>query len=214
MFGNLDRAMRALLIVGGLNWLAVASGRFDIVARLTGKKFGETNIATRVLYGLVGGAALYTLSRWIQGEAFGGEKEDAAGKRVHEVMTRDPRTIAPGASVAEAAKLLRAEDVGLLPVVDGTKLVGVVTDRDIALRVIAESADPQATTVAEISSHDPASARPEQSLEEALVLMAREQVRRLPVVEGGHLVGILAQADIADHAPPARTGRLVEDISR
>jgi CBS domain-containing protein len=137
------------------------------------------------------------------------------GKRITELMTSNPRTIGQDQPVAEAAKMMRDEDVGLAPIVDGDKLVGTVTDRDIAIRVVAEGKDPQTTKVMEIASRELITIDPQQDLDEALKLMARHQVRRLPVVEeDGRLVGIVAQADIAEHAPGKKTGEVVEQISK
>ena len=215
MLGNVDRAMRALLIVGGLNWLMVAAGKFDLVAVLTGRRFGNPSIATRTVYGVIGGSALYTLSRWIQGEAFSGQGATrSTGRQVRDVMTSNPRTTEATTSVADAARLLREEDVGALPVVEEGRLIGMLTDRDIVVRVLAEGKDPQSTPVGEIASREIQSAAPEQELDQALRLMASRQVRRLPVVEGERLVGILAQADVAETAPAERTGEVVEQISR
>ncbi len=133
---------------------------------------------------------------------------------VHDVMTRDPRTLTESSTAAEAARLMREEDVGIVPVVEGERLVGTVTDRDIALRIVAESRDVE-TPVGEIASRELVTIDPQQDVEEALRLMGRHQVRRLPVVEeDGRLVGIVAQADVARHAPDERTGRAVEQISR
>lgn len=129
-------------------------------------------------------------------------------------MTVKPRTVKAGDSVVEAAKLMRGEDSGIAPIVDGDRLVGVVTDRDIAIRVVAEGRDPHATTVAEVASQNLVTIDPEQELDEALRLMGEHQVRRLPVVEeDGKLVGIVAQADVARHADAERTGEVVEEIS-
>jgi CBS domain-containing protein len=117
--------------------------------------------------------------------------------------------------VIDAARLMRDEDAGIVPVVEGEKLVGTVTDRDIAVRVVAEGKSPESVTVGEIASRDLVTIDPQQELSEALRLMARHQVRRLPVVEeDGRLVGIVAQADIARNASDAQTGDLVEDISK
>jgi len=90
----------------------------------------------------------------------------------------------------------------------------VITDRDIVLRVVAEGRDPAMTTVGDIATNDLISVRPEQPLDEALRLMARHRVRRLPVVEAERLVGIVAQADVARFADERRTGEVVEEISR
>ena len=137
------------------------------------------------------------------------------GKTVRDAMTANPRTIDANSDVASAAKLMKQEDVGVAPVVDGNKLVGVITDRDIAIKVVAEGKDPQSTTVREIASTDLVTVDPQQDLDEALRLMAQHQVRRLPVVEeDGRIVGILAQADVALTGSDAKTGELVEEISK
>jgi CBS domain-containing protein len=134
--------------------------------------------------------------------------------QIRELMTVKPRTVKAGDSVVEAAKLMRGEDAGIAPIVDGDRLVGVVTDRDIAIRVVAEGRDPQSTKVEEVASQNVVTIDPQQDLDEALRLMAQHQLRRLPVVEeDGKLVGIVAQADVARHADAERTGRVVEEIS-
>lgn len=136
------------------------------------------------------------------------------GRTVREVMTSDPCAIDAEKPVAYAAKMMKDEDVGLAPIVEGDRLVGTVTDRDIVTRVIAEGRDPESTSVREIASTDLVTIDPQQQLDEALRLMARHQVRRLPVVEeDGRLVGVVAQADVAEHAQSAETGRMVEKIS-
>ncbi len=135
-------------------------------------------------------------------------------EQIRELMTVKPRTVKVGDTVVDAAKLMRGEDTGIAPVVDGGRLVGVVTDRDIAIRVVAEGRDPQATKVEEIASQNLVTIDPQQDLDGALRLMAQHQVRRLPVVEeDGKLVGVVAQADVARHADAARTGEVVEEIS-
>jgi CBS domain-containing protein len=135
-------------------------------------------------------------------------------KTIREVMTTNPRTVEAGRPVLEAARLMKEEDVGVAPVVEGERLVGAVTDRDIVLRVVVEGKDPQSTTVREIATTDLVTVDPQQSLDEALRLMAQHQVRRLPVVEeDGKLVGILAQADVAREGTDEQTGDLVGEIS-
>jgi CBS domain-containing protein len=136
------------------------------------------------------------------------------GKSVREVMTENPRTVAPDASVAEAARVMKEEDVGSVPVVEGDRLIGTLTDRDIVVRVIAEGRDPQSTKVREVASTDLVTIDPQQDLDEALRLMARHQIRRVPVVEeDGRLVGIVAQADAARQGLDEQVGETVEQIS-
>jgi CBS domain-containing protein len=135
-------------------------------------------------------------------------------KSIQEAMTPNPTTIEATTKAQEAARIMKSEDVGSLPIVEGGKLIGVVTDRDLAIRIIAEAKGID-TPVAEIASKDVVTIDPQQSLEEAARLMANNQVRRLPVVEeDGRLVGILAQADIAQTGHDALTGETVQRISQ
>jgi CBS domain-containing protein len=134
-------------------------------------------------------------------------------KSVRDAMTENPRSIAASASVVEAARLMREAHVGSLPITDDETLVGMITDRDITTRVVAEATDPNTTSVEDVYSRDLISVEPDQDLEDALQLMARHQVRRLPVVENNRLVGIVAQADIAFAESEKKTGQLVEAIS-
>jgi len=136
------------------------------------------------------------------------------GTSIKEVMTRDVRACEPNATVADAAKMMAQEDVGPVPIVKDGRLVGIVTDRDIVVRVVAEGRDPNATTVKEIASTELVTVSPDDDLDEALHLLAERQVRRLPVVEGDRLVGIVAQADIARLGKDKKTGEVVEEISR
>jgi CBS domain-containing protein len=132
---------------------------------------------------------------------------------VRETMTANPRSIETSASVVEAARLMRDEHIGSLPVVKSGRLIGMITDRDLTLRVVAEGADPESVTVGEVASHDTVTAQPDQDLDEALRLMAHHQLRRLPVAEGDRLVGILAQADVAHREDREKVGEVVEAIS-
>ena len=132
---------------------------------------------------------------------------------VKDVMTPGPTAVASDAMVIEAARRMLSEDVGSLPVVEGDALVGMVTDRDLVLNVVAKDLDPHKVSVLDVCSENPVTARPDELLDDALQRMASEQLRRLPVVTDGRLVGILAQADIARAVRPESTGRLVEEIS-
>lgn len=134
--------------------------------------------------------------------------------QIRELMTVRPRTVKAGESIVEAAKLMRGEDSGIAPIVDGDRLVGVLTDRDIAIRVVAEGRDPRETKVEEIASQNLVTIDPQQGLGEALRLMAQHQVRRLPVVEeDGKLVGIVSQADVARRVDAQAAGEVVQEIS-
>jgi len=136
-------------------------------------------------------------------------------KTIHDLMTSNPSTIEADKTVVDAAKLMRDEDAGLIPIVEGQKLAGTITDRDIAIRVVAEGKDPQSSTVRDVMTSRLVTVDPDQDLDEALRLMAEHQVRRLPVVEeDGKLVGIVAQADIARHTSDEQTGEVVQQISQ
>jgi CBS domain-containing protein len=135
-------------------------------------------------------------------------------KSVRDVMTPGVRTVSASQSLAEAAEVMKGEDVGSVPVVEEGRLAGIVTDRDIVTRAVAERRDPQTVKVEEVASHELVTVEPEQDLDEALALMARHQVRRLPVVEEGRLVGMLAQADVALEAKEKKVGETVEEISK
>jgi CBS domain-containing protein len=134
-----------------------------------------------------------------------------------EIMTPSPSCCNPSHSAVEAAELMEREDVGVVPVVDGpaAKLVGVITDRDIALKVVAAGRDPRNTVVSDVMTNDPACCRPGDSVEAVVELMSSRQVRRVPIVDNtGAIVGIVSQADIATRlANPKETGEVVQAIS-
>ncbi|HEY6836423.1 MAG TPA: CBS domain-containing protein [Gaiellaceae bacterium] len=137
------------------------------------------------------------------------------GKSVRDAMTSNPCTIEADKPVAYAAKMMKDENVGIAPVVEGERLVGTLTDRDVVVRVVAEGRDPHTVNVREVMSIAPVTVEPEHDLDEALRLMASHQVRRLPVVEDGdRVVGVLAQADVAEETKAKKTGELVEEISK
>ena len=136
------------------------------------------------------------------------------GPKVHEHMTDRPRCVTPETSVSEAAELMASEDVGSLPILDGDRLAGVVTDRDIVVRAVAKKKDPQGMPVREVATHDPITVRADDDLAEALKIMVSFQVRRLPVIdEDNRLVGVLSQADVAMGAKEKAVGEMVEGIS-
>jgi CBS domain-containing protein len=137
------------------------------------------------------------------------------GQSIKDVMTSNPCSVDADKSVAYAAKMLRDEDVGVAPIVEREKLIGMLTDRDIAIRVVAEGRDPDQVTVRDVASRQVVTIDPQQDLDEALRIMAKHKVRRLPVVEeDGKLVGVVAQADVAREGDDTQTGRLVEEISK
>ena len=136
------------------------------------------------------------------------------GMSIRDVMTSEVKACEPTATVAEAAKVMAQEDVGPVPIVEDGRLTGIVTDRDIVVKAVAEGKDMNATTVREIASRDLITVSPDDDLNDALNLMAENQVRRLPVVDGDRLVGIVAQADVARTGRDKKTGAVVEEISR
>jgi CBS domain-containing protein len=139
-------------------------------------------------------------------------------KKVREIMTKDPVCCTPQDSVREAAQLMKREDVGPVPVVKDLrtkKLVGIVTDRDLALKVLAEGLDPNNTRVEEIMTRSPVTCREDDDLESCLNGMEKSQIRRMPIVDReDRIVGIIAQADVATRGgEPEKTAELVEEIS-
>jgi len=136
-------------------------------------------------------------------------------KKISDLMSPNPYAIDADKAVAHAARMMTDEDVGLAPIVEGEKLIGMLTDRDIAIKVAAEGKDPQSTMVREIASPRLITIDPDQNIDEAMRLMAKHQVRRLPIVEeDGRLVGMLAQADVAQAGHDSLTGEVVQKISQ
>ena len=136
-----------------------------------------------------------------------------------EIMTKDPVFCLPSDTVQKVARLMKDEDVGPIPVVDAEttrKLMGIVTDRDLAVRVVAEGRNPSTTTVQEVMTTSAISCIADDDVRKGLNAMAENQVRRIPVVDdNGRLVGIIAQADIATRIDePEKTAELVQEISK
>jgi len=135
-------------------------------------------------------------------------------KKINDSMSTNPCSIDAGKPVSYAAKMMRDEDVGFAPIVEGDRLVGALTDRDIAVKVVAEGRDPDSTLVSEVATSSLITVEPEDDLDKALELMARHQVRRVAVVHGSRLVGVVAQADVARDAKAKQAGEVVEEISQ
>jgi CBS domain-containing protein len=133
--------------------------------------------------------------------------------QVRDVMTGNPTTCEPSATLVDAAKVMAREDIGPVPIVENGRLVGIVTDRDIIVRAVAEGRDVTSTTVTDVASKDLVTVTPDEDLDRALKLMGQRQVRRIPVVEGDQVVGIVSQADVARAADDEKTGEVVQQIS-
>jgi len=133
-------------------------------------------------------------------------------------MTQNPVSAMPEDTVASVARLMKENDIGPIPIVENQKskkLVGIVTDRDLALKVIAEGRDPQTTPVKQVMSISVITCHDDDDIESALNAMSAQQIRRIPVVDNNNmLLGIIAQADIATRMDePEKTGEVVKDIS-
>jgi CBS domain-containing protein len=128
-------------------------------------------------------------------------------------MTSDPAKVGPDDVVAQAATLMKQEDCGAIPVVRDGMLIGIITDRDIAIRVVAEGRDAKTTKVSESMSADPITIAPDADITEAASVMASSQIRRLPVVENGQLLGIIVTAQLARREKASDTGETIKEIS-
>lgn len=135
--------------------------------------------------------------------------------RANEIMTTDVKVIRPNSTLQEAAKEMRNLDVGALPVCDGERLIGMLTDRDIAVRAVADGKDPGSTTARECMSPDIIYCYDDAELEDARNIMEKNQIRRLPVISREkQLVGILAVGDLAIKTDEtAEIGKTVREIS-
>ena len=133
--------------------------------------------------------------------------------KVRELMTTEPVTAEPNATLGEVATLMKQEDCGSIPVVEHGRLVGIVTDRDIVIRGIAAGTDPRTQRVSAIMSADPVTIGPGADLSEAEKVMADRQIRRLPVVENGKLVGIIVTAQVARAGDKRKVGETLKEIS-
>ena len=135
--------------------------------------------------------------------------------KIRELMTTDVTTAELDTTLDEIATIMRQEDVGAVPVVDDDELVGIVTDRDIVIRCIAEGRDPSKACAEDVLTEGLVTAEPEDDVEHAADLMSRNQIRRLPVVRDGQLVGMISIGDIAvKQRDDEMSGDALEDISQ
>lgn len=132
------------------------------------------------------------------------------GQQVKDIMTTGPITLDKDASLAEAARVMRDRGIGDVIVVEGDDAEGIVTDRDIVIRGVAEGADPNSTRLGQVVSGDLTSVAPDDPVERALELMSEKAVRRLPVLEGGKPVGVVSLGDLAIQRD---AGSVLADIS-
>jgi CBS domain-containing protein len=140
-------------------------------------------------------------------------------KTCQDVMTADPICCVPTDTAQRAAQLMKDLDIGAVPVWDTStskKLAGILTDRDLALKIVAEGRDPKATLVSDIMTTEVFTCQPEEKIDRAFETMERQQVRRIPVVDQNRrIVGIIAQADLATRLrAPEKTAEVVTEISR
>jgi CBS domain-containing protein len=124
--------------------------------------------------------------------------------KVRESMTERVVTVAPGTSVVDAAKTMIREEKGPLPIVEGDRPVGIVTDRDLVAHVVARGKDPSSIKVDDVASKDLVTIGPDKDVDEARKLMAQRELDRILVTQGGRLVGIISEADIRRDEGPLR----------
>lgn len=135
--------------------------------------------------------------------------------RASEIMTKDVSVISEDESVRDAAQRLANDDIGALPICDSNKQIkGMLTDRDIVVQVVARGKDVNTTRAKEMEQGEIVTLRPDDSIEHACDLMAQHQVRRLPVVENGRVLGMVSQADVAKSVSPQDAGRMLFSISK
>jgi CBS domain-containing protein len=140
-------------------------------------------------------------------------------KKCSEVMTQNPVCCLPTDIVSKAAQLMKAEDVGSIPVIEDEqtmKLIGIVTDRDLALQVVANEHDARSTQVADVMTYDVITCRTGDDVQKAVDAMSQHQLRRMPVIDGDHrIVGIISQADVATRVDQSEeVAEMVKEISQ
>lgn len=140
-------------------------------------------------------------------------------KKCSEVMTKNPTCCLPNDIVSKVAQLMKSKDIGPVPIIENEqtkKLVGVVTDRDLALKIVAEGRDPKSTKAEEVMTRKVVTCHAEDDLQKALDEMSGHKLRRIPVVDNNNrIVGIIAQADVATRGEqPEKTAAVVKGISQ
>lgn len=132
---------------------------------------------------------------------------------VKEIMTRAPACCSPETNLNDVARMMAAHDCGVVPICDGTKMVGIVTDRDLVCRGFAGDEDPRNVPAAAVMTSPVATINDSDQIQHAITIMSEHRVRRLPVMRDGQLVGIVSLADLAEHLPLAEIGSIVRRIS-
>jgi CBS domain-containing protein len=140
-------------------------------------------------------------------------------KKCNEVMTKDPVCCLPADLVTKVAELMKSEHVGSIPVVDNEqtkKLVGIVTDRDLALKIVADKLDAKSTKVEMVMTRKLVTCHAEDDLQKAVDAMSENQLRRIPIVDADNkILGIIAQADVMMHFDhPKKAAEMVKEISQ
>jgi CBS domain-containing protein len=133
--------------------------------------------------------------------------------KIREIMSTEIKKVTPDNALIDIAAMMRDEDIGALPVVKDGELRGIVTDRDIVVRAIAEGKEPSTTTVQEVLSEKVESVEPDDDIEEAADVMAAHQIRRLPVVEDGKLIGMVSLGDISIKHEKSTVAHALEGVS-
>lgn len=142
------------------------------------------------------------------------DKKPASGRNVRDVMTANPACVSEKDTIRDAARIMAKQDTGVVPVVEGKKVVGMITDRDIVVRLIAEGKDASSSKVTDAMSKQVRSIRDDAGIDDALQLMSSAQVRRIPVVNASNeIVGIVSMGDLSKTDQDNKIGRVIETIS-
>ena len=143
------------------------------------------------------------------------KKSGPGGRQVRDIMTPDPACVSEKDSIREVARIMAREDTGIVPVVEGKKVIGMITDRDIVVRLVAEGKDPANARVNEAMTKNVRAVKEDSTVSEVLYVMSRAQVRRVPVVnDRDEIVGIVSMGDVAERtSADGKVGKTVENIS-